>query len=520
MLKFKNITPTNGFDVNDLNNAMQNNYAWSCAELGEYIYIGTGRNVPLTIMQSLAPGLKTPNIITPIMQNNIPEIWRYKKDGSMPWEKVFTAPSNSGLTGFRYMVSYTPNGGSPCLVVAGYGKKVQIYKTSNGVNWTYMNSSAQLMGTSSRAMVIIKDVLYLATVNDAMTEAIPYLYKSRDPEFYAFENIIDVNNPLFDPKKNPNGAISNMIYANNRLYLGISTKDGCEVWRSNGEIPQLNEWTLIVDKGFGDSANKYTLSMGAYHGYVYVGATKKLPLAWALPLGCDIIRIDRNDNWELVVGGHPLVPSKPTKGERERSISGYGPGFNNPFNVYAWQIQEYRGRLVISTFDDSSNMEVILDTLLANKAAIEGEIGLVATETIIGIYMAIIRVLKAIKYPYGFDLYESYDGRHFYPNFKNGLGYPGNYGGRILFVDSSNKLYLGTANPFQGCQVWKARCEEEYPCVMRNSMNGNHQITKSIFDGKDMDDLREEIVKNFKLLNDNLPIIMKFIPKELYEKFI
>ncbi|MGI6631047.1 MAG: hypothetical protein ACOX4H_11180 [Bacillota bacterium] len=39
-------------------------------------------------------------------------------------------------------------------------------------------------------------------------------------------------------------------------------------------------------------------------------------------------------------------------------------------NVYAWQIQEYKGRLFVSTFDDSSNMEVILTTLLANRAVI------------------------------------------------------------------------------------------------------------------------------------------------------
>ena len=36
---FKNLTPTNGFDYNNLNNARQNNYAWSMSELGDYIYV-------------------------------------------------------------------------------------------------------------------------------------------------------------------------------------------------------------------------------------------------------------------------------------------------------------------------------------------------------------------------------------------------------------------------------------------------------------------------------------------------
>lgn len=36
----------------------------------------------------------------------------------------------------------------------------------------------------------------------------------------------------------------------------------------------------------------------------------------------------------------------------------------------------------------------------------------------------------------------------------SGLGNPNNYGGRILMVDK-NDLYVGTANPFQGCEVLK-----------------------------------------------------------------
>ena len=38
----------------------------------------------------------------------------------------------------------------------------------------------------------------------------------------------------------------------------------------------------------------------------------------------------------------------------------------------------------------------------------------------------------------------------------NGLGNRDNYGGRILFVSSENKLYIGTANPYEGCQLWES----------------------------------------------------------------
>jgi len=43
--------------------------------------------------------------------------------------------------------------------------------------------------------------------------------------------------------------------------------------------------------------------------------------------------------------------------------------------MYDWQIQKYQDKLLISTFDDSSNIEVILGTLLANKLALEQLMG-------------------------------------------------------------------------------------------------------------------------------------------------
>jgi len=39
---FVKITPVNGFDITNPDNARQNNYAWSMEEMGDYIYVGTG----------------------------------------------------------------------------------------------------------------------------------------------------------------------------------------------------------------------------------------------------------------------------------------------------------------------------------------------------------------------------------------------------------------------------------------------------------------------------------------------
>ena len=426
MYSFKNITPTNGFDSNNLNNARQNNYAWSIEQLDQYIYVGTGRNIAYNIINSISPEIITPISITPPAANNSPEIWRYKKDDTLCWEKVYSVPKYLQLSGLRFIVSHKPFNGNNNLYAASYGGKLKIFKSSNGVNW-FPLSDMILKGTSSRAMISHKGKLYIATIDEKNPTLIPNLYSSIDPEFYPWEDVINADNPLYDKSKNPNGSISEMKVFNDKIYVATNNTDGVQVWRTNNSTPKLNDWTLIVDNGFGDAANQYTLSMGTFKNYLYVSATKKLPLTWLAPMGCDIIRISPNDNWKLVVGSKPVIPSAPSKGIRTNSLSGFNSGFNNPFNVYAWQIKEYQDKLLISTFDDSSNMEVILEFLVTNKTTIENKIGTATTNKLIKIYQSIVSQLNSIDYPFGFDLYESTDGINFTPVFLNGLANRYNY---------------------------------------------------------------------------------------------
>lgn len=505
-MKFENLTPVNGFDRNNLNNGRQNNYAWSMEELDDFIYVGTGRNILYNIIKAIEPATIIPDLIKPDPIDNLAEIWRYKKKGLVGWERVYKAAIGSGIAGFRYMIKHTPFGGSPCLFAVSFGAGVKILKTTNGVNWFAVPGNLQ--GTSSRAMVNHKGKLYVATVDEANLSDVPFLYRSVDPEFYPWELVIDPSNPYFDPDRNPRGAISNMAVFNNRIYVATSSSEGTAVWRTNGTEPEMNEWTLIVDNGFGDSANKYTLSIGVFNNYLYVSATKQLPLAWLIPMGCDIIRIDKQDRWSLVVGGSPISPSL-CSCSHKRSLSGLGPGFDNPFNVYAWQIQEYKGKLLISTFDDSSNMEVILTTLLANRAALYQLIGIVITDILIEIYKSVVEILRAIRYPIGFDLYISDDGVHFESVFLNGLNNPHNYGGRILFVDEFNELYIGTANPFQGCEVFKTR--DLHSCSENSFREDNY---RSLWQA------REILLEKYSLIEENIPVILNLMENMGYKHFV
>lgn len=451
MLKFKKITKTNGFDTNTPQNAIQNSYAWSMAELDGYIYVGTCRNMLTSIMKSY--GAQNINFSEQENEDNNAEIWRYKKDGTCSWQKVFETDPYDQAFGFRVMTTHKSN--DFCAIYAAtIGKNILLFKSTDGTHWIKLDTS-NLTGQSSRALVSFNGKLYISTLKEGIGGNIPYLYCSSDPEFEPFKPVINTKSPTFNKYQNPMGGIDELQVFNNKLYVGIETENGAEVWRSNTCNPKTNDWTLVADKGFGDSANKNIMSSGIFKNYLYIAVTKLIPLSFYTPFGFDLIRINKYDEWEIVVGSNPLIPSCPTTGQRNSSLSGFNSGFNNYFNVYGWQIKSFKNNLVITTFDNSTNIKTILNTIINNKEHYIKNVGEENYETIIKSYSKILYLLRKYKYPKGFDIYTSKDGCHFKPEILSGFNNPCNYGGRTLLVSCDNKLYLGTANPYCGCEVWK-----------------------------------------------------------------
>lgn len=67
---------------------------------------------------------------------------------------------------------------------------------------------------------------------------------------------------------------------------------------------------------------------------------------------------------------------------------------------------------------------------------------------------AVLRSLSTFAFTMGFDLYVSEDGLKWEPISLTDLCNPKNYGLRTMLSANDCNLYLGTANPFQGCEVW------------------------------------------------------------------
>lgn len=67
----------------------------------------------------------------------------------------------------------------------------------------------------------------------------------------------------------------------------------------------------------------------------------------------------------------------------------------------------------------------------------------------------LLNSLSTLPYSFGFDLFSLRSFKKINKISLNGLCNKYNYGCRTLLVSSENELFIGTANPFQGCEVFK-----------------------------------------------------------------
>lgn len=463
MTRFHKITPVNGFDANDPNNAKQNNYAWSMEEMDDYLYVGTGRNIAYLALRSF--GLEVPKILTPNPVDLNAEIWRYRKDGSEEWERVYKAPPELGVFGFRFMIRYTTPAGETALYAGAYTTRppIIILKSTNGVDWRLLTTN--IPGTSTRMIVIYQGRLYMAVLSEAIGGE-PLLYESTDPEREGWTQV----NLTGKSGKNPRGPIVTMIPFNNQLYLGTSPPGGLEVWRTTRSTPLVDQWKLVIDQGAGDALNEVPLTLGAFRDRLYVGSAIALAISstdpakkYVPPKGADLITVNNNDRWRIIAGSDPIAPTTPITGTRNQGK--YPSGFGDLSNAYIWQLLEHQGRFYLGTFDWSDLIGPLLGSLITmNRGVVEKIIAAISEPaTLLGLAReyqwgpwleSLLHSIPTLFFTMGFDFYESEDGVNWEPISLDGLNNPHNYGLRTLLSASDGKLYLGTANPFEGCEVW------------------------------------------------------------------
>ena len=484
--------PVGGFDKEDFAKISdppgggfgddRNNYAWSMTESNGDLYVGTGRNTGYIMLSLFWPGVVPEGIVTQItdpttggfqdylqfLDDMQAEIWRYRNGDC---ERVHLAgtlviptpqpppeyiPFPVGV-GYRIMTTFN---GAIYAGVCGFGDILGFGSVPNPLmltspsgdpgTWETVNHTG-LEGTNTRGMTVHNGKLYVGTlIGDPGRAAI---FASADPANDGWTKVADfsgtTNTEVIGLK-----SFNDCLYVSTQgtLDLNTGTIHGFEVWRSTVEDPANpdvlagGDWTQIVKEGAGDSRNYWGASMEVLDDHLYVGSIS-LPifdgsLAQTFK-GFELIRMDKDDNWELVIGSYPEFVGIPnaTTPERGIPISGLPAGFGAPLNFYGWSLEEHDGVLYLGTLDLSALLSCLPVDLLTETFGLPEE------------QMAQMQEMIA---PFaGSDLWKTSDGITWEPVSLDGFDNPHNYGFRTMV---SGSFYVGTANPFagQGCEVWKA----------------------------------------------------------------
>jgi hypothetical protein len=204
---------------------------------------------------------------------------------------------------------------------------------------------------------------------------------------------------------------------NGFLYVGTNDKSrGYAVWKTDAAGSPPYKLIPVVTDGAGRGvAVKSVVSMQAFKGRLYVGSNGFFPQL--LP-PCELIRINPDDSWELVVGN----PRRTPQGIKT-PISGLPDSFGNPLISHFWRMQEHEGVLYLGGNDSS------------------------------GWFQVPPRLASRINHEFGCDLWMSEDGEKWIQVTRDGFGDKCNFGVRTL-TSTPFGLFVGTANSASGTEVW------------------------------------------------------------------
>ncbi len=425
----------NGFDPED--NAVDiNDYAWSMEHFvpdGQdhgYVYVGTGNDMIGLVYQAIGGFVSTEETVEVTFRP--PEIRRYREDVfPFAWERVFdyrnvTAEAELQTFGFRHMRAYRAQSDGINYLYAGTaGEVVEIWRTVTGEpnSWKLVWSTEAV--SSVRSMAEHNGILYVALTDDfADDEQLGAIWATDGDGFWPV---------IEDGFGNPdNIGVACLASFGGYLVAGtMNVETGYEIWKLEG--PDSNGGPIkIVDNGGPSPTNEIAGTMLAFQGKLYIGGMLN-PVANITSgfRAADLIRVDENDNWETVVGPD--------------SISGYGPGFDHWPNTYFWSMAIHENWFYCATYDQVSPFFNVLENL----------------PEMVKVLWANARRANIIERigDAGADLYKTQDGITWYRVTIDGFGDVGNYGFRVM-KSVGDSLYIGTANPFDGLEIWRGRESE------------------------------------------------------------
>jgi hypothetical protein len=407
-----------------------NSIAWSMLWFKDKLYVGTYRGsscIHAVQWNKRYPPLDSDIVCTP-NPLDLPlqaEIWRYTPETGV-WERVYQAPripipGRIGKyvgrdIGYRDMIVFREPDGTDAIYVSGVTAQVlypdlpppRLLRSTDGETFTAV---PQLPGTvlgstgaeGFRSITVFNDRLYVTLGG-----------------FWGDGRLLEAANPrlgnnAFRYVTPPGMRVFSVTPFNGQLYVGSTDViNGYSVLRTAGTGPAPYQFTPVVTGAAhhpGNDAQKphSVISMAVFDGRLYAGTDGAI----------DVIRVNPDDSWDLIVGVFRDTPN----GLRTPPHT-LGAQFAWPYNILTWRMAVHDDVLFISTYDRSSFL----------KDAPEG----------------------AVLRPYmGAKLYATKNGVHFTsvaPNFLDGDFL--NYGIRTM-LSTPIGFFIGTANDWTGAEVWR-----------------------------------------------------------------
>lgn len=449
-----------------------NSYAWSMAWFKGKLYVGTNRDMLCYL--SMVFGSAYPPDLPDVECENNPdfrgEIWAYDpekaSDPASAWELVYKAPEisvGSGVSvtrdqGYRGMfVAIEPGetGETEALYIGGYLSKelmtnlpARLLRTTDGKNFKEVRSTdGAVMGNIDafglRSFAQYNGKLYM-TANMNPPDK-PKLMELDLSTVKSEGNLIKMDIRQVNP---PDVQAFEVAVFNNYLYTGtMDPKQGFSVLKTEAKGDPPYEFTPVVINGAwrldrsGDSAynlNEYAVSMCVFNNRLYIGTGCGLGgydfVAKIGPAAAEMIRIDADDSWQLICGSKRNTPQG-----YKVPISHLPVGMGNPFSGYFWRMAVHRDWLYVATMDSSialRNPDMLGKVIPEEYQKLVDRFG----ERITNLFG-------------GFDLWKTRNGVQWYPVTTTGFGDKFNIGVRTM-VSTPLGLFVGTANPYYGAQVW------------------------------------------------------------------
>jgi hypothetical protein len=431
----------------------RNSYAWSMAWFKGALYVGTARSAMCVENATIAyylpdagfynseplPGVSCP---ASIHQADLrAEIWRYEP-GNGRWKRVYRSPRVPNPRapgrlvardiGYRGMLVRTERGGRKALYVAGLSpgeyipelrrpRPPRLLRTTDGERFRALPARPPVIRTylgpyrpvGYRSLVTIGRSLYVTASAGLTGDGV--VLRIRRP---------NSRSPSFEQVSPPNLAVFELAKLGGRLYAGTGDREsGYGVWRAGPRRPR--RWEPVVTDGAGrGSTITSVVSMAAHSGRLYVGSSGWLNATFP---ASELIRVAPDGSWEVVVGNS----RRGADGILRSPLSGLPDSFGNPFNHHFWRMQSFRGALLLGTNDWSWS--------LRDSAGIP----------------------EWLRSEFGFDLYGTCDGAHWWVATRDGFGRDEDFGVRTMAASDAG-LFVGTTNHVRGASIFRS---QDRPCA-------------------------------------------------------